>query len=291
MFSARIGFMRPDSTSAGASWTPSDITSANMLAWFDATDPTDIIVDALGQVPELLDKSGNGVKMVQAELSRQGKPADLADISTVEFDGMDDYYTAVNTGANLTPFTINSGYGIFTVAKVFKDPSEPQQMININKSTSPNSTASVNQAMIATHEYQQFVRATNSSAQAFVRSGSQPVELALKYHGFTANNPTNGWYNVYNGDVIRKTYTGGGGLTSSPFDRLVIGGMVRGYHPTNGADFFSNFTKMNWNKTLLFDNNLSDDERQKLEGWAAHQLGLTDNLPVDHPYKTTAPEK
>lgn len=27
------------------------------------------------------------------------------------------------------------------------------------------------------------------------------------------------------------------------------------------------------------------EERKKLEGWAAHKYGLTDNLPADHPYK------
>lgn len=34
---------------------------------------------------------------------------------------------------------------------------------------------------------------------------------------------------------------------------------------------------------------LSAEDRQKLEGWAAHKYGLTDNLPIDHPYKTLVP--
>ena len=33
----------------------------------------------------------------------------------------------------------------------------------------------------------------------------------------------------------------------------------------------------------------TESERQKLEGWAAHKYGLTDNLPIDHPYKTLIP--
>lgn len=33
----------------------------------------------------------------------------------------------------------------------------------------------------------------------------------------------------------------------------------------------------------------SIDERRRLEGWAAHKYGLTDNLPSDHPYKTRRP--
>lgn len=31
------------------------------------------------------------------------------------------------------------------------------------------------------------------------------------------------------------------------------------------------------------------DELHRLEGWAAHNYGLTANLPADHPYKTSAP--
>jgi hypothetical protein len=33
----------------------------------------------------------------------------------------------------------------------------------------------------------------------------------------------------------------------------------------------------------------SSDDIKRLEGWAAHKYGLTANLPVAHPYKTTAP--
>lgn len=33
----------------------------------------------------------------------------------------------------------------------------------------------------------------------------------------------------------------------------------------------------------------STDDRQKLEGWAAHKYGLTASLPIGHPYKTVAP--
>lgn len=34
---------------------------------------------------------------------------------------------------------------------------------------------------------------------------------------------------------------------------------------------------------------MSTEERQKLEGWAAHKFGLINRLPISHPYKTIAP--
>src|SRR5690606_34754456 len=33
----------------------------------------------------------------------------------------------------------------------------------------------------------------------------------------------------------------------------------------------------------------TNEERQKLEGWAAHKYGFTTNLPANHPYKTQPP--
>lgn len=40
---------------------------------------------------------------------------------------------------------------------------------------------------------------------------------------------------------------------------------------------------------LAFNEVLSEANRQKVEGYLAHHFGVTDNLPSDHPYKTTAP--
>jgi len=34
---------------------------------------------------------------------------------------------------------------------------------------------------------------------------------------------------------------------------------------------------------------LSENDRQKVEGYLAHKWGLEANLPSDHPYKSTAP--
>lgn len=40
---------------------------------------------------------------------------------------------------------------------------------------------------------------------------------------------------------------------------------------------------------LIVNDALSTTDREKLEGYLAHKWGLTANLPVGHPYKTTAP--
>jgi hypothetical protein len=41
---------------------------------------------------------------------------------------------------------------------------------------------------------------------------------------------------------------------------------------------------------ILIERAVSDTERQKIEGYLAHKWGLEANLPIDHTYKTDAPE-
>lgn len=49
----------------------------------------------------------------------------------------------------------------------------------------------------------------------------------------------------------------------------------------------------NWNgvvqEILVYNEELSDTDRQKVEGYAAHKWALTSLLPSDHPYKSVAP--
>ena len=40
---------------------------------------------------------------------------------------------------------------------------------------------------------------------------------------------------------------------------------------------------------IFFYNAITDDTRQRIEGYLAHKWGLTANLPADHPYKVNAP--
>ena len=72
------------------------------------------------------------------------------------------------------------------------------------------------------------------------------------------------------------------GLTSNTASQqpLAIGAFAGG----GGA-----FADIDLAAVVLFNTALTLGERQRLEGWAAHKYGLTANLPVDHPYKTTPP--
>lgn len=40
---------------------------------------------------------------------------------------------------------------------------------------------------------------------------------------------------------------------------------------------------------IMSMDDVSDDERQRIEGWAAHKYGIANTLPINHPYSTTVP--
>ena len=42
-------------------------------------------------------------------------------------------------------------------------------------------------------------------------------------------------------------------------------------------------------EVVIYDSELSNEDRQTVEGYLAHKWGITANLPVDHPYKNEAP--
>jgi hypothetical protein len=164
--------------------------------------------------------------------------------------------------------------------------------ISTGASTAPNNQNLLAHTLTPEHKYSVFIRTSPSQGKGFTRPGTQTVDWHLNYHGYNGIGDRK-WFNVFDGDESLSEYPSNWDSQSEhkPYDRIAVGGMVRGYDATDGAELFNNFSNMTWNKTILFDNNLDLSDRQKLEGWAAHQLGLTDNLPADHPYKSVAPEK
>lgn len=279
MFSARLGFMRPDSVPQGIPWTPNDITSATMLAWFDATDSSDYVTEA-DRVPELLDKSGNNVKMVMNQLTRQATITQNNGIDGLLFDGVDDYYTGISNGSNIPNLPFNNSYAMFSVQSVVAKSATQQWMCISHISNETHASMFAN----GNNQFGSVRRPNSGGSTPFSKVHDTPMteEWHLTYYRYAgADLGSDLWDSVLDGGV----YVNFNKPLSTPdiMNRMSIGCLNKNVQ--------QNFTEMTWNKSLLFDKPLSLAEQQKLEGWSAHQLGLTDNLPADHPYKTSAPEK
>jgi hypothetical protein len=71
---------------------------------------------------------------------------------------------------------------------------------------------------------------------------------------------------------------------------LVAGGIgsTTGLSGWNGASLGKHYQGVVY-EMLIFNPSLSDDRRQKIEGYLAHKWGLANNLPTNQPFKTSAP--
>lgn len=108
-------------------------------------------------------------------------------------------------------------------------------------------------------------------------NGSYTITLhSMSYSTQTGRMYTNGALSTQNTTL---TSAGSTSDTESP-DPVVIGRFSN--NTTGNAD-------VDIAAILLGNTALTTDDRQKLEGWAAHKYGLTANLPSDHPYKTAPP--
>lgn len=119
--------------------------------------------------------------------------------------------------------------------------------------------------------------------------GAESTESSVKdkiYMTCNEMNINNDYIKLYtNGSLTRQSPLGfEGGLSSAEDGFSNIGGYTSDTGGGNGYGHIGNIFCIIYNK-----NGFTTEERQKLEGWAAHKYGLTDNLPSDHPYKTKRP--
>jgi hypothetical protein len=70
-------------------------------------------------------------------------------------------------------------------------------------------------------------------------------------------------------------------------DSTVDTGFVIGAKFASGS--YTSFGEVHINEIVAFENNLTPELRQKVEGYLAHKWGVANNLPEGHPWKSVAP--
>lgn len=259
-------------SSAMASWTPDNLTSQIYL---DADDLTE------AQVASWVDRK-TGISFSQANASLRPILSELNGNKAIYLDGSNDILSSNNIA--LTSILNNKSYAwLFVVMK--KDGSDSsgvsRRIFIFEAGTgaglarfgfyADDATAgNVNKLVLGTRRldsdsYNYLATSQIISNQAIIAFGS--IDYSMK-----------NMKSILNGGVSEnKTATFSSGVTSATnSNQLTIGG---------GASSFKG-----WIASIVAGNaELSLENRQKLEGWAAHKYGLTSNLPLDHPYKTTPP--
>ena len=250
-------------------WTPSDISTA---LWLDATDAGSI-TEVSGAISEWRDKSGND------RHATQYVPADRPTYSisavngenAVTFDGVTGFMSVAHASAldaQISPSTISviykkssgfrvlqkkNGYGVEVDSYFFDDLSSFSVAGAFTTSYSSNQNA-----------WTIDVGAWDGSTIKHWRNGAK----------LTATDVSNG--TLVSGEIDPSNEPSAG---TSP---LYIG-------KRDNPGFSSGIMTGQIVAIVICESVLSEADRQKLEGYYAHLLGLTTNLPTGHPYKSVAP--
>jgi hypothetical protein len=256
-------------------WTPAMIGS--VAAWYDAADSSTITL-ASGVVSQWSDKSGNERHIAQATSTQ--RPGYTSGTS-VNFDGSNDILF------NKKSFMYASGsVDIYFVAAV-NGASYDRRLIAESRSTSDSPLYAPVQSRNADDA---------SRMAAYIRNDAGSILLAN-----TVNLSATGAFNLATRKLYQMRDTGsqlsgrvnGGTTTSGSYTRSGTMTMdsfgIGGIPPRPSYSTGAWWTRADMNEVVIVPSVLSDEDRQKLEGYLAHKWGMQANLPSGHPYKDAAP--
>ncbi len=263
----------------GGAWTPLEL-GASLALWLDADDASTITLNG-STVSQWSDKSGNNHHVTQATAAAQptyeaaafqGKP-------TLSFDDTDDMLAVASSTVSA------NGDLFFGAAFQFKaGVGNWSTIVGTNASEIGSNTGELFIQRMGTRSQ---IGAHNSGRVDTQSTYAVQVADILEARIATVgrNGGTSG-----NGGTITVTATGPSQPTyltqavqtwsSGSTTRLQIGGKQQSV---------TNWSAANISEVVVCSQDLSTDNRQKLEGYLAHKWSLAASLPADHPYKTFPP--
>ena len=232
-------------------WAPNQLTTA---AWYDAS-AIDTITESGGAVSQWDDLSGNDYHLTQGVGARQPDTGTrtIGGLNAIEFDDSANQGLGISSGS----FSKSQPIDIFVVAEA--------------DNTGQNVFYDTNNAGLTLNFY------TNTNFTMaegkFVNQGAADTDPHVHFHRYK------GASSLWGMDGSSPATVDAG---TNNLPGLVVGNIRNYFTPgwtLNGAIA----------ELVLVHSELSEADRQKLEGYLAHKWGLEDNLPGAHPYKSAAP--
>lgn len=244
-----------------ALWTPSNLGSGILTAWYKADSISGSDGDA---VSAWTDSSGNGNNLAQAVGVRQPtlQTNELNDLSVVRYDGVND----IISDGDISDLDV--GTGDIWMACVFKSTDNSAEQNVFEKGHLAFgvriTAAGVLQMVLGSNTNTPTQSSGNWSRTAFVLMTAARVSSTCNgfINGSASNTTgTTNTTSISNSNVfdIGSRAVGAGAMTGD-IAEVLVGGAT-----------------------------LTSSDREKLEGYLAWKWGLQDNLPSAHPYKTFPP--
>lgn len=260
------------STPAWSFWEPSCLGSTILAQWLDATEPSTITT--VTGVSSWVDKSGNGKTMTQATGTKQPlySSTGMGALPGLTFNG-----TAHSLGGS--SFAYNQGQAsVFAVTKAVAGAGRYLYSEGRNAAASNVS-------------YSPFITSATNTITATIVNNANGNDLNSPVTSTTISDNTIRFSLAEDNGVSYYTYTNGTPQSQAAFN------YTRGTSTVTtsriGARFRNNAEASYFSGVLgefiIINGVLSNSQRQKLEGYAAHKWGVSANLPGGHPYGTTPP--
>jgi hypothetical protein len=250
-------------------WTPALLATA---LWLDASDAT-TVTTVSGNVSQWNDKSGNARNAAQSVTgSRPTYTSNVLNgLPVLTLDGIDDYMVVPHDNA------LNMQIASSTVIVVYRKSAGfrvMQKKIGFGNTTDAwfyNDAANLSVASALATSY-----ATNQNIW-LIDSGTWDGSTIKHYRNGSKLVPTS----VDNGTIVNGEINPLATPVANTND-LWIG---RRNNPSGTSGIMTGQIAA----IILCNTALSDLDRQKVEGYYAHRLALTANLPSGHPYKVNPP--
>lgn len=237
-------------------WNPQELGTSVVRALYNPVGDNSSVTESAGNITAISDLSGNGF-----DITATNNPNWNSATSTVEIDHTANEQMLATIDS---PPSTNVGH-LFVYAEL--GPTD-----SFGRYIGVSGENDTNQSDYATP----FVRDGSNRLTIYgggaeiLNGGTVPTGFNLLEARMESGNTT---YFI-NGTELATIATG----SNLNFENLSIG---RGWSNTYGAS-------INWRCACLVEGNLSEDDRQRIEGWMMQQCSDQGSLPGSHPYKNTA---
>jgi hypothetical protein len=255
----------PDGTQP---WTPDALES--IALWLDATDAETITEDV--GVSVWSDKSGNGNDAAQISTASQPAYAENAinGKAGINFDGVDDYLTMV------TPDDIkaNSEKTMFAICDITEN--DANGRFDFVMSSRPYSGSSAWGYIYFARNYSDNELGYSHTGWGDAKTATDVLTTGPALICITTQADAAGAIPYING-------------TQYPLAISTLASQVTDNTETTIGRQSANFAEGPTGMVLVFNKVLTEEERQKVEGYIMHHFAMSSSLPEDHPYKSSAP--
>jgi hypothetical protein len=249
-------------------WTPANLTS--IACWLDAADIGTITLNDT-TVSQWNDKSGNERHATQANAAYQPTyiSSGMNSLGLIDWDGSNDSMTI---SGGITPLHSElSGDNTYSMAWAVKpDTISGQEVLLYVPEGSWKFLVEIKgDGGLYWGDTPSNYRIYSGGSFFVVNTGTF---FTLIKTGFAAGT-------AHVGGTLNTTFTNSGGLGDTP---ALGAAFILGQYP--GLFYNGKMAEI-----IISNYSWDTSERQQVEGYLAHKWGLQANLPVDHPYKSSAP--